>query len=61
MFRDSDKTPSYKADDADKMIYMVFDRRHAADDILFFIRPNTTGLVCRNQGPPFEDLHKRAD
>ncbi|KAH3862218.1 hypothetical protein DPMN_025184 [Dreissena polymorpha] len=40
----NDKTPTYKEDNLDKIIYMVFDRQHAADDILFFIRPNTTGL-----------------
>jgi len=44
-FRDA--TPTYDADNPDKMIYVLFDRTSLEDDILFFVRPNTTKLVGR--------------
>jgi hypothetical protein len=41
----SDQDPTYEEDDPDKMIYILFDRQHAEDDILIFVRPNTSELV----------------
>ena len=37
--------PAYGVDDADKMIYILFDRQHQEDDIVIFVRPNSTQLV----------------
>ena len=37
--------PAYGVDDADKMIYLLFDRQHQEDDIVVFVRPNSTQLV----------------
>lgn len=42
-----DKTPTYDADNPDKMIYVLFDRQYSEDDILIFVRPNTTELVLK--------------
>ncbi|WAQ96229.1 PKD2-like protein [Mya arenaria] len=40
-----DATPTYDQNDPDKMIYILFDRQHAEDDILIFLRPNASQLV----------------
>ena len=43
--RFSDQDPTYEQDDPDKMIYILFDRQHAEDHTLLFLRPNTSQLV----------------
>ncbi|XP_053393015.1 uncharacterized protein LOC123564401 isoform X2 [Mercenaria mercenaria] len=40
-----DQDPTYEEDDPDKMIYILFDRQHAEDDFLIFVRPNTSDLI----------------
>ena len=40
-----DETPTYDEGDTNKMIYILFNRQFVDDDILIFIKPNTTELV----------------
>ncbi|XP_053383373.1 uncharacterized protein LOC123564671 [Mercenaria mercenaria] len=40
-----DQDPTYEENDPDKMIYIMFDRQHADDDILLFVRSSAKELI----------------
>ncbi|KAL4239961.1 hypothetical protein ACF0H5_000758 [Mactra antiquata] len=42
-----DRQPTYDADDPNKMIYILFHRQHPEDDMLIFLRPNSSELVYK--------------
>ena len=38
-------TPAYDKSDPNRMVYVLFDRRYSQDDIVIYVRQNTTELV----------------